>query len=391
MNVCYECFGPSATLRATFGSGGEPGWCDGCQRKRKRVLDAADLEDLFARLASVYEVAQPGEHFYSVRDEGEVIEGGDTGEKLPELLQQEWPIFREGMERDTIDSILESAWPDYDSSSGYASRTLWHRDPDYDWEQLKNHLKHQRRFFVDASTLDISPLPVLLKQHMRELRTVTKGGIWFRARIQESVKTPHAPCDMLAPPAHKATAGRANPAGISYLYLCASPVGACAEVRAEPGDPVTIAEFKVKGELKLLDLVAVQRGIDPFAPPDLRTQLTKVGLVRAFASDLSQPVRASDAHIDYVPTQYLAEFFISHGFDGIRYRSAVTDAVNLVLFSTEKAVVRRTGTVVVTRKELTVRSTNDEEGAAPFDIAPGAYDGISRLRSSKRSSRPRPR
>src|SRR6202022_2082120 len=39
----------------------------------------------------------------------------------------------------------------------------------------------------------------------------------------------------------------------------------------------------------------------------------------------SEPVRHSDDHADYVPTQILAECFKKEGYDGIFYRSKLSD------------------------------------------------------------------
>ena len=70
---------------------------------------------------------------------------------------------------------------------------------------------------------------------------------------------------MLAPPAELATAGRANPRGISYLY-CATDEPTCiAEIRPWKGAKVTVAHIVVPN--KKLKLVGLFR--EPISPLSL--------------------------------------------------------------------------------------------------------------------------
>jgi hypothetical protein len=48
-------------------------------------------------------------------------------------------------------------------------------------------------------------------------------------------------------------------------------------------------------------------------------------------------VLPSGAAIDYIPSQYLCEFIKNSGFDGVVYRSSVSDGINLALFDPNKA------------------------------------------------------
>lgn len=43
------------------------------------------------------------------------------------------------------------------------------------------------------------------------------------------------------------------------------------------------------------------------------------------------------AALDYIPSQYLCEFIKHSGFDGVVYRSSVSDGINLALFDLGKA------------------------------------------------------
>jgi hypothetical protein len=54
------------------------------------------------------------------------------------------------------------------------------------------------------------------------------------------------------------------------------------------------------------------------------------------------PVVPQSAAIDYTPSQYLCEFIKKCGYNGVIYRSSVSDGMNLALFDPALAV---TGTV----------------------------------------------
>ena len=55
-------------------------------------------------------------------------------------------------------------------------------------------------------------------------------------------------------------------------------------------------------------------------------------------SSFSRPVRSEDETINYIPTQYLSEFFKNNGYDGIIYKSALTEkGYNIVLFNPKNA------------------------------------------------------
>ena len=115
---------------------------------------------------------------------------------------------------------------------------------------------------------------------------------------------------MGAPPPEKARAGRANPAGIPHLYVASDRATAVAEVRAEPGDWVTVATVTIHTEpMQILDLTRNVRIVDPFAHKDLHEALMLRELLQVFSYELGRPIRASDSEFDYVTTQFIAEYF----------------------------------------------------------------------------------
>ncbi len=73
---------------------------------------------------------------------------------------------------------------------------------------------------------------------------------------------------MGAPSKRIASHGRANPAGIPYLYLGSKPVTAISEVRPYTGEKACVADFTTPADLKLIDLRNPRSMVSPFLLAD---------------------------------------------------------------------------------------------------------------------------
>lgn len=129
-----------------------------------------------------------------------------------------------------------------------------------------------------------------------------------------------------APPASIASAGRLNRAGVAMLYLADAAETAIAEVRPHPGQYVSLGTFETVAPLKVADFGI---GISAFAQNDRRLQM--FAEIAAFDRQMSIPIAHGERN-RYLPSQLLAEVLREKGFDGIRYRSSLTDGVNLCVF-----------------------------------------------------------
>ncbi len=109
-------------------------------------------------------------------------------------------------------------------------------------------------------------------------------------------------------------------------------------MRAEPGDQVTLAKFQLNPKCRIADLTFRALAIDPLGHEDLKYALNHSALLEKFAQTLSRPIRSGDSELEYVPTQYLAEFFRLKGFDGLCFDSSLCTGKNIVLFDPENAV-----------------------------------------------------
>ncbi len=200
------------------------------------------------------------------------------------------------------------------------------------WEKFADEIKTTNRFHIQ-NTLDLEKLQELLNRYKKP---INKGKKFYRARI--SNKEGFGKSDMLNPPADKAKAGRANPTGISYLYLADQIKTTLYEARASLFDYVTVGEFRAKEDVKVINL----RG-DTYDPVLLAEQeeledfLIHLPFITTLETNLSKPRRRSDNELDYLPTQYLSEFIKSIGFDGVEFQSSLfSGGYNLAIFTPEK-------------------------------------------------------
>ena len=160
---------------------------------------------------------------------------------------------------------------------------------------------------------------------------------------------------MSNPPVEKAKAGRANPIGISYLYIADDIKTTFYEVRASLFDYVSIGDFRIKEDIKVINL----RGdtYDPILLSDkgeLEDFLIHLPFITKLEQELSKPRRRSDNELDYLPTQYLSEFIKSIGFDGVEYQSALyPNGYNLAIFNPNKLECIKVGVYEIENIDLT--------------------------------------
>jgi len=158
-------------------------------------------------------------------------------------------------------------------------------------------------------------------------------GYLYRARITE--REPYDIFEMDKPPKSLSLNGRANPAGIPYL--ASSVDTAISEVRPHTGDKVCVAKYQLLLKSKIADLRDPKKTASPFSLDenmlsDLRTAMP---FLCQLSEELAMPVLPKNAHLDYLPSQYLCEFIKYIGFRGVMYKSSVSDGTNVALFHDE--------------------------------------------------------
>ena len=116
------------------------------------------------------------------------------------------------------------------------------------WERLKISVKEKSRFFTNMDEF-------AQYNYLTIGKSLSIGQKLYRSRVtpigQKKIKCEKMGC----PPKELATAGRANPIGIPYLYLSDSAKTTYFEVRAVYLDKLSVGTFKIERNLKLIDFV----------------------------------------------------------------------------------------------------------------------------------------
>ncbi len=187
---------------------------------------------------------------------------------------------------------------------------------------------------------DIVDMPVTIFNSLIAEEAETQQ-LFYRARV-------HAGSDgytadkMGAPPPSSSRHGRANPAGIPYLYLASDPETVVSEMRPHKGQYASVAEFRLPPEFQILDLRDPKRAISPFLFADEQKMIRlrgDISFLELLGNELSRPVLQDSAQIDYLPSQYLCEYAKYCGFDGVFYGSSVGPGFNLAFFYPALAVI----------------------------------------------------
>lgn len=169
---------------------------------------------------------------------------------------------------------------------------------------------------------------------------------------------PH-PKRRMKPRKDRAVEGRANPKGISVLYVATTCGTAIAEVRPGTGEDVTVSMFRLRRSVMLIDCSRVHtQGSGVITV--LRTPSPQ-GAAKAWAdidAAFAKPVQASDSGADYAPTQVIAELFRSRNFDGVVYKSSLGAGNNIVLFDAADGQLQESAVVTVKHVTLAFKATS---------------------------------
>ena len=291
------------------------GKCDFCGTVDVPLVNPTALATEFESLANVYE-------------------NDPNGKTLVEWMKEDWQLFPdEKLDVVHASRLLAEILDDgnivrrlFSPSSSYTSEGLVR------WETLRDEMMFKNRWFLEQD-INRERLTDLLGM----LRETNVPKRWYRARIRTGDST-FTIGEMNAPPKHLALHGRANPAGIPYLYLGSLPETAIAEIRPHTGEVACVADFAIP-DISVVDLRNPRRFVSPFiGNADLiRLLRADLPLLERLGEELTRPVLPQRAAIDYIPSQYLCEFIKKTGFDGVLYRSSVSDGINLALFDPTKA------------------------------------------------------
>ena len=209
------------------------------------------------------------------------------------------------------------------------------------WNSFVLEVTHHNRFNPKHKIHDF------LKEYLKKHECILNGGsILYRARIinydsKDAENTGirkwmkheeygsfegYDSQNSYVPPAAIVPAGRANPEQIAYLYAATEEITAIGETRPRIYDHISVAKIQLQKDIKLADLTQTIR-----ASTDQLDEMKIQRVIHAFES----PCKDS---IEYIPTQYIAEYIKSLGFDGLMFKSSfVPGGTNVTIFDTNVA------------------------------------------------------
>ena len=230
----------------------------------------------------------------------------------------------------------------------------------HDYEKFAHTVRTKRRFiYPDEVTAFLQAVIDTGKSREAILKaghTLWRAQIGYREwRRQDNEghewveEAPFAP-ERMTPLTRNPSEGRSNPRGIAYLYLATDSETAIAETRPWSGSLVSVASFQTKRDLRLVDFSknhgkAGGWGYLIGVSEDRWDKLTAEEIEQAVWADIdnafARPVGPNDPHVDYVPTQIIAELIRDKDFDGIGYKSSFSEnGYNVALFDVDAAELK---------------------------------------------------
>lgn len=296
----------------------ETGTCSYCKSTKQKLVTPGELRDLFDPVVNVYTKS-------------------DSGKSIGSLLSVDWAMFTIFQDdKQTLDTLISDILGSkFHPDNCYALSNKFEKDSAKLWNSFRYELMTKNRYFPKP-ILDLKQLEKLLSNLQC---TLNISDVWYRARIQRGDK-PFSKEEMGAPPKELVSNGRANPAGIPYLYLASSELTAIAEARPYTGQKVSVADFQISKKLTFIDLSNPRHTASPFALDDENSVgplLSDITLLERLDEELSSPVLPAKSDVAYTPSQYLCEFVKNRKYDGLIYNSSVECGKNLSLFEEKNA------------------------------------------------------
>ncbi|MDR2899707.1 MAG: RES family NAD+ phosphorylase [Clostridiales bacterium] len=353
MKCCVECFN-DVHIRNTIEKQGQVGDCDYCSHRNVAVYDISmtpnPIADAIVGLVQAYSVSD-------LQD----------SKPLKVALHDDWDIFSAGVATiqtlvmDLCNSVI-APFSDVYTENVVISQLY---DDDFlnefgvigglTWGQFSESIKYENRFHSGMFNADAfaSFLSMTTKQYHA-------GAEFYRARITHN-SSGFNKNEMDAPPRGKRSAGRINPEGISVLYLSSDNKTVLNEVRANAFDYVTIGTFKSLRDFTVVNLSGIS-GTSPFLyQGELEKYAVNRKVFNEIAIEVAKPLRRSDSPLEYLPTQYIAEFIKSRSFknqnyDGVEYASTLREGgYNIAIFNDKLFECISVNTIEVTKIQYETR------------------------------------
>jgi RES domain len=213
----------------------------------------------------------------------------------------------------------------------------------FQWADFCKTVQFEKRFFKTKELLD-SLFGKPEEYHegaVRPIYDLKAGQTIFRARVldddfneQRLQKNPAA--ELSAPPKERARAGRMNVEYIPAFYAAFSEDTAIAEMRPSIGDQISVGEFVLQKDIKVLDFTVFSRMAND-KWKDAYTH-TRYDFIRQMEGEISKPILPFEKQREYIATQIVAEYLREYfACDAVIYKSSMhkngdADNRNIVIF-----------------------------------------------------------
>ena len=357
---CEECFSNEAIKKFIQENSSIVGECEYCGSHNVSLISPRTLgEYMCSCLEKAYEYIDEGTGaMYDSEDEMYLGPDGKeaTVYSVREILMEE-EVFADITDSDALLDELFLGLLSYEEQKDGAYNPFYDIDIEcfvvkddlygleatqiyYNWELFKHTIKHYNRFFdVDGLEIRNKCLEKINTYLYDFITDIDIGTIFYRAREQDdSIKdiTGIDPYKEMGPaPYNKAKTNRMSPAGISYLYVAGDKDTAFAECRLN-GKRAVVAEFKLKDSLQIIDF---SRSSFYWAGSIFEDDYNHDGrwissFLKSFVNEITMPVddKVEDHSYDYVATQVIAEYLRSKHYDGICFKSSVSEGKSYVFF-----------------------------------------------------------
>lgn len=316
MKVCSSCFSDKE-LKGFILTSNEIGNCVVCNATSQHLLDIVELYDFFQELIGNFKLVE-------------------SGIPLSTKIQSDWSFFSS---TDVAVKILNFVIPEMHTEISSSDNLIEYSDDILTnfghWETLKDELKWKNRFVIDVLRLGKGEFN--WDAFLRDINTLfnlTNKAEIYRARIHNKSGMPVYPInEMGCPPKELASGGRANPAGIPFLYLSEDENTVLYEVRASYLDEISVGVFQLKEDIESVDIVDFTKDSPLFQPEYVKEAIQGKLLRDRISKDLSKPMRRYDSELEYIPTQFICEYIkVFTGAKGIRFRSSLHKQGNNIVF-----------------------------------------------------------
>jgi hypothetical protein len=232
-------------------------------------------------------------------------------------------------------------------------------DSHYNYFDFRHFVMRKARHALDESSQRF--VQSVVKTSKKRIGSIEKDSILWRAQLDVVWESRLMPTSVSLNPNHvaetvevempvpldsarmvplrdRAGEGRVNPKGIPCLYFSTDRDTAMAEVRPWIGSYVSVAQFIMLRDLKVVDCSA-ENGprTRSFRKKEPEPGKGEEGVWKDINWAFSEPVTRSDDVAEYAPTQVLAEAFRNAGYDGVAYGSKLGIGRTIAIFDLDAA------------------------------------------------------